>query len=183
MLCGMRGIGAATAATVRSGSMRRAILAFAVVATVLAGLLGMHVLELHGASAAGHGAGSGAVAHAAMGDGGSSVQAANTHAASSTAPSAAGAAEAAPAVDTSASAGSAGSVESDGTNGMGDTAGMAMMCVLALLLVALAARLRRRFVLRIPAPARGSAQRRSLPRLAPRIPDPPTPLLLGISRT
>ncbi len=148
MLCGMRGIGAVGAAAVGPRPLRRAVLAFVVVTTVLVGLLGMHVLELHGTSAAAHAA-SGMAPHAEV-----------------------------VSVD-----GAAASSGMHGADGMSDAAGMVMMCVLALLLVAFAVRLRRRSVLRIPALARGSVRRRLLPRLAPRIPDPPTPLLLGISRT
>lgn len=149
----MRGIDAGSAATAGSRRMRRAILAFAVVATVLAGLLGMHVLELHGTSAAGHDAGATMTTHSEAG------------------------------VTTHAGAASAdGAVSPSEMGGMGDS-GMAMGCVLALLLAALAVRLRRRSVLRTAARPAGGARRRSLRLLLARIPDPPTPLLLGISRT
>lgn len=149
----MRGIDAGSAATAGSRRMRRAILAFAVVATVLAGLLGMHVLELHGTSAAGHDAGATMTTHSEAG------------------------------VTTHAGAASAdGAVSPSEMGGMGDS-GMAMVCVLALLLAALAVRLRRRSVLRTAARPAGGARRRSLRLLLARIPDPPTPLLLGISRT
>lgn len=152
----MRGIDAGSAATAGSRRMRRAILAFAVVATVLAGLLGMHVLELHGTSAAGHDAGATMTTHSEAG--------VTTHAGAASAD------------------GAASPSEMGGMGGMGDS-GMAMGCVLALLLAALAVRLRRRSVLRTAARPVGGARCRSLRLLLARIPDPPTPLLLGISRT